>query len=187
MTPCYVSGKGMYATVATWDFKTHVMELLNRHELGFDTRYAYYRQQFPQMRDSNLARMICDPMEYYDKQWPAYRETHAGRADEWVLATEFMLALDLEFQAQAQCAIFCYDEAGFGSGVNNMRMLVQNKPVLGFYHRALESVRRNISNFLQLRITHPHLVTLVEYETIADLEQPLLAWFESIQPQLNQR
>lgn len=180
MIPCYVSGKGMYASETTWDFKTHVIALLQQHQLGYDTRYDYYRNQFPEMAEAEFARMICDPVEYYDKDWPAYRNAHADRADEWQLATEFMLELDLGFQADARCAICCYDEAGFGSGVNNMRFLAKGKPILGFYHRQLQNQRRNISNFLQLQLTHPQLVTLVPYEKLSDIDQPLINWLQAL-------
>jgi len=178
MIACYVSGKGMYASETTWNFKTRVIAWLAQHRLGYDTRHAYYRPQFADMEEGAFARMICDPVEYYDKDWPAFRDANLARADEWQLATEFMLARDLGFQAEAQCAIVCFDEAGMGTGVNSMRFLAQNKPILGFYHRELETRQRNISNFLQLQITHPQLVTLRAYEDVEQIEQPLIQWLQ---------
>ena len=47
--PCYVSGKGMHATATTWAFKTLVIEALESSGLGYDTRYRYYRNQFPDL------------------------------------------------------------------------------------------------------------------------------------------
>ena len=49
MIPCYVSGKGMHATTTTWTFKTLVIEALESSGLGYDTRFRYYRKQFPDM------------------------------------------------------------------------------------------------------------------------------------------
>ena len=47
--PCYVSGKGMYATDKTRQFKVTVIERLEAAGVGYDTRYRYYQQQFPSM------------------------------------------------------------------------------------------------------------------------------------------
>jgi hypothetical protein len=173
MIPCYVSGKGMFASETTWDFKTHVMQFLQKEGLGYDTRHQYYRQQFPDMDEEEFARMICDPVEYYDKNWPTYLQQHRHEKEEWKLATEFMLRLDLGFQAEAQIAIYCFDEAGFGSGVNNMRFLQNNKPVIGFYHQNLAEKNKNMSNFFQLSITHPKLFHCVSYQQISDIDAPL--------------
>ena len=118
MIPCYVSGKGMYATVTTWAFKTAVIEALESSLLGYDTRYRYYRTQFPDMDALELARLICDPIEYYDKDWPAYRAGDGMRLPLVEAATRFMLERDHLFRTEAQAAIYCFDEAGFGSGIN---------------------------------------------------------------------
>src|SRR5919198_3056289 len=61
--PCYVSGRGMHATDRTREFKVEVIHLLESSGLGYDTRYRYYRVQFPEMDPRQLARMICDPIE----------------------------------------------------------------------------------------------------------------------------
>ena len=63
----------MHATESTWEFKTTVIATLEETKLGYDTRFAYYRKQFPDMQTEQLARMICDPMEYYDLDWDEYR------------------------------------------------------------------------------------------------------------------
>ena len=47
--PCYVSGKGMYATERTRQFKVTVIEQLEATGIGYDTRYRYYQRQFPTM------------------------------------------------------------------------------------------------------------------------------------------
>lgn len=172
--PCYVSGKGMHATDTTWSFKTSIITMLEDSGLAYDTRFHYYRQQFPEMPDDELARMICDPMEYYDKDWPAYRERHRHQGDDTRLATAFMLELDNRFRDEAQWVIACYDEAGFGSGVNAMVFLQAGKPILGFYSRHQLGTTFNLSNILQLEIAYPDLFTLYEYRDIDDIRQRVL-------------
>ena len=169
MIPCYVSGKGMHATDTTWSFKTAIIDTLETTGLGYDTRYRYYQQQFPDMDAGQLARMICDPMEQYDNNWPAYRQQHQDDTDETRLATAFMLELDNRFRDEAQLAIVCYDEAGFGSGVNAMVFLQAHKPILGFYQPDRLGPSLNFSNILQLELAYPDLVTLVEYRDINDI------------------
>lgn len=176
MTPCYVSGKGMYATAATWAFKTAVIDALESSGLGYDTRYRYYRRQFPDMAPAALARMICDPVEYYDREWPAYYAGVAERLSEEEAATAFMLARDHRFRDEAQAAIFCYDEAGFGSGVNTLRFLHSGRPVLGFYHDERRSGTLNLSNILQLRLDYPDLVTLRSYRHVEEIPAQVLDW-----------
>ena len=44
--PCYVSGKGMYATDRTRQFKVAVIEQLEATGVGYDTRYRYYHLRF---------------------------------------------------------------------------------------------------------------------------------------------
>ena len=86
------------------------------------------------------------------------------KSRDWLL-TEFMLAKDDGFRSEAKVALYCYDEAGFGSGVNTMRFLYENKPILGFYNPDVMQ-HRNINNIQQLQIHFPEMVTLVEYSTI---------------------
>ena len=50
MIPCYVGGKGKAARDVTKDFKVAVFEVLESTGLGYDTRYRYYRRQYPAMR-----------------------------------------------------------------------------------------------------------------------------------------
>ena len=178
MIPCYVSGKGMHATESTWSFKTAVIDTLETSGLGYDTRYRYYRGQFPDMEAAALARMICDPMEQYDRDWPVYRQRHAGKADDARLATAFMLELDNRFRDEARLAIACYDEAGFGSGVNAMVFLQAGKPILGFYHRDRLGPSLNFSNILQLELAYPGLVTLVEYRDTDDITSTVLRYLK---------
>ncbi len=176
MIPCYVSGKGMYASDPTWSFKTAVMLALEDSGLGFDTRYRHYRARFPDMEAAELARMVCDPVEYYDPDWPAYRAGLGADLDEVEAATRFMLALDDRFRDEARAAIYCFDEAGFGSGVNAMRFLTRGKPLLGFYNPELKAPGLNLSNILQLRLEYPELVTLVQYRDAQEIPPRVLEW-----------
>lgn len=70
MIPCFVGGKGMYASETTWEFKTAVIEVLDTSGLGYDVRFQYYRDKFPKKDVKELARLVCDPIEYYDPDWP---------------------------------------------------------------------------------------------------------------------
>ncbi len=176
MIPCYVSGKGMHATMTTWTFKTLVIEALESSGLGYDTRYRYYTAQFPDMERGALARMICDPIEYYDKEWPGYFAAHKGAQDEVTAATGFMLERDERFRAEAQAALYCYDEAGFGSGVNTMRFLTAGKPVLGFYNADRLSSTLNLSNILQLELEYPNRFTLLRYRQPKEIPVTALKW-----------
>lgn len=178
MIPCYVSGKGMHATTTTWTFKTLVIEALESSLLGYDTRYRYYRAQFPAMERGALARLICDPIEYYDKDWPGYFAARRDRKDEVTAATEFMLERDERFRAEARVAIYCYDEAGFGSGVNTMRFLHAGKAVLGFYSAERLSGTLNLSNILQLGMEYPQQFTLQRYRRPEDIPAAVLEWLK---------
>jgi len=184
MIPCYVTGKGMHASATTWSFKTGIIAMLEQTGLGFDTRYRYYQQQFPTMDDADLARLICDPMENYDRDWPAYRDRRLPAVAEDQAATEFMLHLDNLFRDQAQAVIACYDEAGFGSGVNAMVFLQAGKPILGFYNRAALGKGINLSNILQLSIAYPELFTLHEYQHPDEIPDIARTWLENLAPTL---
>lgn len=180
LVPCYVSGKGMHATRTTWAFKTLVIHALESQGLGYDTRYRYYRDRFPDMDPAALARMICDPIEYYDEEWPAWRATHGKDLDEDRAVTAFMLERDRLFRDQARAAVYCYDEAGFGSGVNSMRFLMSGKPVLGFHDAARRSGNLNLSNVLQLEIEFPGLFTLASYRRMDDIPAILAGWLAQV-------
>src|SRR3569623_750506 len=182
MIACYVSGKGMYAGAATWNFKVAVIELLESEGLGYDTRYRYYRAQFPELSLHALARKVCDPIEYYDRDWPAWRAAHVGEGDEDSLVTRFFLERDTRFRAEAEAAIFCFDEAGFGSGVNIMRFLERRKAVLGFYHRELGSRRVNTGNILQLAQEHGDLVSLRPYAQLEEIPAEVRRWVRGLLP-----
>lgn len=180
MIPCYVSGKGMHATASTWNFKTSVMAVLESTGLGYDTRYHYYRNQFPAMPADEFARMVCDPIEYYDKDWPAWRTIHHQKfRDEDELVTAFFLERDRDFQQQAQVAIYGFDEAGFGSGVNVMRFITASKPVLGFYNPGVQHERVNIHNVIQLEMEYPKLVTLCRYRHVDEIAERVTAWLKA--------
>lgn len=181
MIPCYITGKGMHASLTTWAFKSSLISMLGDTGLGFDTRYQYYRQQFPAMELVPLARLICDPMESYDINWPAYKKLHTPKITAERAATAFMLQLDNNFRAQAQVVVACYDEAGFGSGINTMVFLQAGKPILGFYNRTVLSKTVNLSNILQLEITHPSLFTLHEYKHPDDIPDIAKTWLETLQ------
>jgi hypothetical protein len=176
--PCYVSGKGMYATDKTRQFKVTVIERLVAAGVGYDTRYRYYQQQFPMMAPSALAQMICDPIENYDLDWEAYQAANGAGCDADDVLTAFMVERDAHFRQEAQVAIYCYDEAGFGSGLNTMRFLQADKPILGFYHAEIKQQGVNLNNILQLAIDFPTRVTLVCYRSLDDIDAPLLAWIE---------
>ncbi len=177
ITPCYVSGKGMHATDATWRFKTAVMAVLQSTSLGYDTRANYYRKQFPVMPDDEFARMVCDPIEYYDKDWPAWQQQNSHRfKDEDELVTAFFLERDLGFQVEAEVAIVGFDEAGFGSGVNVMRFIHSGKPVLGFYNPDYRHAGHNIHNVMQLAMNYPELVTLHHYQNVDEITAQVVAW-----------
>jgi len=176
--PCYVSGKGMHATTTTWTFKTLVIEALESSDLGYDTRYRYYQRQFPDMAYGALARLICDPIEYYDRDWPGYYALHKDTQDEVTAATEFMLERDERFRAEARVAIYCYDEAGFGSGVNTMRFLQAGKQVLGFYSAERLGGTLNLSNVLQLGLEYPRQFTLQSYRRPEEIPAAVLEWLK---------
>lgn len=178
MIPCYVSGKGMHATTTTWTFKTLVIEALESSGLGYDTRYRYYQRRFPDMERGALARLICDPIEYYDPDWPDYFAARKHRQDEVTAATEFMLERDERFRAEARVAIYCYDEAGFGSGVNTMRFLTADKPVLGFYSAERLGGTLNPSNVLQLAMEYPRRFTLRSYQQPEEIPAAVLEWLK---------
>ncbi len=176
--PCYVSGKGMFATHPTWVFKTRVIEILESTGLGYDTRYRYYASLFPERPRAELARLVCDPMEYYDPDWPAYRSGPGAAYDETEAATRFMLERDHRFIDEAEVAIVAFDEAGFGSGVNCMRFLTTGRRLLGFYDPERLAPRLNPSNILQLALDYPDLVTLVRQADPGRLEEIVRAWLE---------
>jgi len=178
MTACYVTGKGKHASSTTWAFKTSVITMLEETGLGFDTRFRYYRQQYPELANDQLARLICDPMEYYDQDWPAYRDGRSAACSEEQAATAFMLALDNRFRDEAEAVIACYDEAGFGSGVNAMYFLNAGKPILGFYNREVMGPTINLSNLLQLTIAYPDLCNIVEYQHAGEIPTIAQAWLE---------
>lgn len=179
MVPCYVSGKGMHATTTTWTFKTLVIEALESSGLGYDTRFRYYRRQFPDMERGALARLICDPIEFYDRDWPGYLAARGSVQDEVTAATAFMLERDNRFRAEASVAIYCYDEAGFGSGVNTMRFLTAGKSVLGFYCGDRLSGTLNLSNILQLGMEYPRQFTLRRYHRPEEIPAAALDWLKT--------
>jgi hypothetical protein len=75
-------------------------------------------------------------------------------------------------------ALYCYDEAGFGSGLNTMRFLQAEKPILGCYHAEIKQQGVNLNNILQLAIDFPALVTLVGYQSLDDIGSTLLTWLQ---------
>ncbi len=180
--PCYVSGKGMYASEKTWSFKTRVIRHLESTGLGFDTRYRYYARRLPERPADELARLICDPMEYYDPDWPAYRSGPGASYDEIEAATRFMLERDRRFIEEAEAAIVCFDEAGFGSGVNCMRFLTTGRPLLGFYDPERLAPGLNPSNILQLELDYPDRVTLIRLTDLDSdpLERHLTSWLSAL-------
>ena len=180
MIPCYVSGKGMHATEITWAFKTTVITTLESSQLGYDTRFEYYRKQFPDMQTEQLARMICDPIEYYDLDWDEYRGSNKRAMSKEEMVTRFMLERDTVFQSKAQAAIYCFDEAGFGSGINVMRFLMNHTPILGFMNEGNAHKSLNVSNVLQLKAQFPDLIHLIEYRSMDDVSRHVTQWLKEL-------
>ena len=170
----------MYATATTWDFKVAVIVLLEESGLGYDTRYRYYRRQFPEMTVAKLARQICDPIENYDRDWPQWRAAQTARCDDNESVTAFFLERDSRFRAEAQVGIFCLDEAGFGSGINVMRFIQAGKPILGFYRHASAARTINVGNFLQLQLEYPGLVRLYAYQFPDDILGEVRRWLAAL-------
>ena len=164
----------MFATDATRDFKTLVIGWLEASGLGYDTRYRYYRAQFPEFDPTRLARLVCDPIERYDRDWPAYR-ARSGLPEPETLA-RFVAERDGQFREEARVAICCFDEAGIGSGINAMRFIHEGKPMFGFY--AAEEARRrvNLTNVLQLEVEFPAQVRLAAYCVPEDVTAQLTEW-----------
>ena len=179
MIPCYVGGKGMHATALTRDFKTLVIRDLESSGLGYDTRYRFYRAQYPEIPPDELARMVCDPIENYDKDWPDWLATHGGTRETALAA--FVLERDTQFRDEARLACYCFDEAGFGSGINVMRFIHAGKPLLGFYGANAATHGMNLGNVLQLGLEFPGLVTLVRYGTLEEVPQRLVAFLRHLQ------
>ena len=163
-------------TQRTWDFKVAVFQLLESSGLGYDTRYRYYRTLFPDHATASFARMVCDPIEYYDPEWPPARVGRAPGVTENDALTAFVMERDTCFLDQAAVGIYCYDEAGMGSGINAMRLLTAGKPILGFCHRRLAAPGWNPQNVLQLGWAYPGLFELVRYSSIDEAVKVLQSW-----------
>lgn len=170
----------MHASEITWEFKTTAIQLLEETRLGFDTRFEYYRKQFPDMLTEQLARMICDPMEYYDLDWDEYRALNKRSMSKEEMATRFMWERDSLFLSKAHAAIYCFDEAGFGSGVNVMRFLFNQTPILGFLNAENTNKTLNASNVLQLKAQFPDLIHLVEYRSMKDVRKHIILWLTDL-------
>ena len=168
----------MFAEAATHRFKTVVIGWLESSGLGYDTRYRYYRAQFPELGPAQLARLVCDPIEYYDKEWAA--QGGRGAAAEAAQLTRFVRERDARFRAEARAAIYCFDEAGIGSGINVMRFLQARKPVFGFYAADPARRRINLTNVLQLELEFPERVRLAAYETPEDITGRLGEWLPAL-------
>ncbi len=180
MIPCYVGGKGMYATSITWDFKVAVILMLEESGLGWDTRFHYYQRQFPEMDTAALARLVCDPIERYDRDWPTWRAAYAAGCDEVELITRFFLERDDRFRTEAQAGIFCLDEAGFGSGINIMRFIHARKPVLGFYRHSSKQHAVNVGNFLQLGMEYPEQIKINAYQSPQEIPAMAQRWLTGL-------
>ncbi len=179
MIATYVSGAGMFAGQATRDFKALVMLWLEESGLGFDTRYRYYRPRFPGLSAAGLAHRICEPIENYDPDWPVYRAAHPGVGHDQALA-RFVVERDAQFRDAAQAAIYCFDEAGIGSGINVMRFVHAGKPVWGFFAADAARRRVNLTNILQLAVEFPQQVRLVPYREPGDVIEKLALWLPAL-------
>lgn len=178
MIPCYVSGAGIFAGEATRNFKTLVIQWLEASGLGYDTRYRYYRGRFPELAPEPLTRLVCDPIERYDRDWPAYR-AGLGHSGPEALA-RFVVERDGRFRDEARVAIYCFDEAGIGSGINAMRFIHAGKPVLGFYATDEAKRRVNLTNVLQLEVEFPGLVRLAAYRAPEEITARLAEWLTAL-------
>jgi len=85
------------------------------------------------MSREDFARMVCNPIEGYDTDWPDYRERRAGSMSKELSLTAFVLERDQAFRDEARAAIICYNEAGLGTGINSMQLLAEGKPLIGFF------------------------------------------------------
>jgi hypothetical protein len=157
-----------------------VFELLELTGLGYDTRYRYYRRQYPDMGRENFARMVCDPIEGYDKDWPDYRKRRSGSISEDVLLTTFVLEKDQAFRDEARAAIICYTEAGLGTGINSIQLLAEGKSLIGFFLRDPMQGPVNLQNVLQLELLYPSLVTLVPYGDLSEVAPRLTGWLTEL-------
>ena len=168
----------MFAGEATHRFKTLVISWLEQSGFGYDTRYRYYHAQFPELDGARLARLVCDPIEYYDKDWP--QQKALGGVPEIAVLTRFVRERDDHFRNEARAAIYCFDEAGIGSGINVMRFLNSGKPVLGFYAADPAQRRINLTNVFQLQLEFPGEVHLAPYETANDVTRVLEGWLRAL-------
>lgn len=168
----------MYAGEPTRAFKTLVIEWLEASGLGFDTRYRHYRSRFPALGSRELARLVCDPIERYDPDWPSYRSC-CGLPEEEALV-RFVAERDAAFRDAARAAIYCFDEAGLGSGINTMRFVLARKPLFGFYSSDPRRRRVNLTNVLQLAFEFPDRVKLCAYRAPEEVTARLAAWLREL-------
>jgi hypothetical protein len=168
----------MFASDATRDFKMLVIGWLEATGLGYDTRYGYYRAQFPQLDPARLVRLVCDPIERYDLEWPAYQARN-GLPESEALA-RFVAERDKRFRGEARVAIYCFDEAGIGSGISAMRFIHEGKPLFGFYAAQEERRRVNLTNVLQLAVDFPGQVKLAAYSSPEHITARLAEWLREL-------
>ena len=172
MIACYVSGAGMFAGASTHRFKIAVMLWLEASGTGYDTRFQYYRAKFPALTPAQLARRVCDPIEHHDTDWVSQPDCSKHAAN----LTRFVCERDARFRADARAAIYCFDEAGLGTGINVMRFLQERKAVLGFYAADSAERRVNLTNVLQLEAEFPDRVRLAPYDTVETVTARLKEW-----------
>jgi len=180
MIPCYVSGKGKNATDRTRNFKRTVIKTLQQTGLGYDTKFRFYQTQFPDLALDRLADRVCDPFEYYDREWKSYLEEAKNKESEDKILARFISKRDALFRSQAAVAIYCYDEAGLGSGINSMRFIHEGKRVLGFYNPEVGKLGINLTNIIQLETDYPQLVTLVSYTELEEVAKTVEFWLHGL-------
>ena len=71
----------------------------------------------------------------------------------------------------------------FGSGINVMRFLNAQKPILGFMNEENMSSSLNVSNVLQLKAEFPNLIHLIEYRTLEQINKEVIRFLEQSQQQ----
>jgi hypothetical protein len=132
------------------------------------------------MSREDFARMVCDPIEGYDKNWPAYRDRRSESMSEEAVLKTFVLEKDQAFRDEARAAIICYNEAGLGTGINSMQLLADGKPLIGFFLRDSTRGPVNVQNILQLELLYPSLVTLVPYDDLDEVTHSLTQWLNNL-------
>jgi hypothetical protein len=107
-------------------------------------------------------------------------EEAKNKESEDKILARFISKRDALFRSQAAVAIYCYDEAGLGSGINSMRFIHEGKRVLGFYNPEVGKLGINLTNIIQLETDYPQLVTLVSYTELEEVAKTVEFWLHGL-------